>query len=130
MSVFLLTCHTGACPRYPSSRLLRRLLRAGSRAQGCTRPGMTTLCIASLGIPHHLLIDGAEDGAPQLVQHLDAHAVAEREERRPRLALEDRLHGPHLGKAGVAGAALVHRPAGLAALLIGDRARADDAAGP
>ena len=33
-------------------------------------------------VAHNLLVDGAEDGAALLVQHLDADAVAELEERR------------------------------------------------
>src|SRR5581483_9130674 len=84
---------------------------------------------ASSGGPDSLF-DGAEDRVALLVAHLDAHRVAGLQERRLRLALEEGLHRPHLGDAGIADAALAQRLARAAVRpTIGDRARAHDRAG-
>src|SRR5262245_10791666 len=67
---------------------------------------------ASRPVPYNLLLDRAEDRAATFIQHLQAHHVAELEERRPRLAFQDGLHRTQLGEAGIAGPALLHRPGG------------------
>src|SRR6266704_1008305 len=61
---------------------------------------------------YHLLVDGAENRVALRVQHLDAHAVAELEERSLRRAVPDGLDRAELGDAGIADAALGDRPAG------------------
>src|SRR5690606_27562304 len=65
------------------------------------------------------LLDRAEDAAAVAVEHLDAHAVAEGQERRHRLAGFQRLHRALLCKARGA----------ERRVLVGDRAGTDDGAG-
>src|SRR5437763_1102830 len=76
------------------------------------------------GIALHPLVDGAEDRKPGAIPHLDPHPVAEAQERRHRLALDDRFNHAHLGNAGIADASLLDRPprsAVLAAVRHGTR---------
>ena len=70
------------------------------------------------GLAFDPLLDRAEDAGAVTIQHLDPDHVAERHERRRRLAVLQGLHGAPLGEAGGA----------LAGVLVGDRARADDGA--
>src|SRR5947209_4274021 len=62
-------------------------------------------------VAHHLLVDGAEDRPAGAIEHLDADAIAERHERRHRLATFDGLAHTPLGDARTAGAgvAVGHR---------------------
>ena len=69
------------------------------------------------------LLDGAEDRVVLGVSHLDPDRVSRLEERRPRRAVGQGLHGAEFGQTAVAGAALRDRPARPSvSAAIGDRA--------
>src|SRR5690606_5329070 len=80
-------------------------------------------------IVFYALLDRAEDRAAVGVAHLDAHRIAEPQERRLRRSGLDRLDGPDLGDAGEAHAAFLDRLAGATVELVGNGSRTDDRAG-
>jgi hypothetical protein len=103
-------------PALPGVRSnLRRVRRGLHRDAGCPARG-------GIAIPR-VLIDGAEDRSALRIEHLDAHPVAERQERRPGRAEPDRLDRVQLRDAGIGDAVFGDRPTATAIrIAIGDRA--------
>src|SRR3569832_2842393 len=91
---------------------------------------METPVARSRRVTYHVLLDGAENRTAGGIQHLDAHAVAELQERRHRLACVDGLDGAFFRDAGIAEAALRDRLARPAiGVAVRHRAGAKDRAG-